>query len=171
MLRLLIDENFNQRILRGLRLRVPSLDYVVVQETDMQGLQDAPLLQEAAVLQRVLVTHDLKTVPRHAYARVATGELMPGIIAVPDDLPIGRRLSNCTLWWDALWSVNWKIRCCTFRCERCTTAVALPGPSPQGTSETLPSPILRRMSSTSQRRAAPRARGDRQRRRAAGVAA
>jgi hypothetical protein len=40
MLRLLINENFNQRILRGLRLRLPSLDYVVVQETDMQGLQD-----------------------------------------------------------------------------------------------------------------------------------
>ena len=94
MLRLLIDENFNQRILRGLRLRVPSLDYVVVQETDMQGLQDAPLLQEAAVLQRVLVTHDLKTVPRHAYARVAAGELMLGIIAVPDDLPIGQAIEQ-----------------------------------------------------------------------------
>jgi len=94
MLRLLIDENFNQRILRGLRLRLPSLDYVVVQETDMQGLQDASLLQEAAVLQRVLVTHDLKTVPRHAYARVAAGEPMPGIIAVPDDLPIGQAIEQ-----------------------------------------------------------------------------
>jgi hypothetical protein len=92
MLRLLIDENFNQRILRGLRLRLPSLDYVVVQETDMQGLQDAPLLQQAAVLQRVLVTHDLKTVPRHAYACVAAGEPMPGIIAIPDDLPIGQAI-------------------------------------------------------------------------------
>src|SRR5215510_13877345 len=73
MLRLLIDENFNQRILRGLRLRLPSLDYVVVQETDMQGLQDAPLLQEAAV---------------------AAGEPMPGIIAVPDDLPIGQAIEQ-----------------------------------------------------------------------------
>lgn len=48
MLLLLIDENFNQRILRGLRLRIPSLDVVIVQETAMQGLQD-PLLREAAV--------------------------------------------------------------------------------------------------------------------------
>jgi hypothetical protein len=91
---LLIDENFNQRILRGLRLRLPSLDCVVVQEMDMQGLQDAPRLQEAAVLQRVLVTHDLKTVPRHAYARVAAGEPMPGIIAVPDDLPISQAIEQ-----------------------------------------------------------------------------
>ena len=94
MLRLLIDENFNQRILRGLRLRVPSLDAVIVQETAMQGLQDPPLLQEAAVLQRVLVTHDLKTVPRYAYARVAAGAPMPGIIAIPDDLPIGQAIEQ-----------------------------------------------------------------------------
>jgi hypothetical protein len=94
MLRLLIDENFNQRILRGLRLRVSSLDYVVVQETVMQGLKDPPLLQEAAVLDRVLLTHDLKTVPRHAYERVAAGESMPGIIAVPADLPIGQAIED-----------------------------------------------------------------------------
>jgi hypothetical protein len=94
MLQLLIDENFNQRILRGLRLRVPSLDFVLVQATAMQGLQDPPLLHEAAVLRRVLITHDLKTVPRHAYARVAAGEPMPGIIAVPDDLPIGQAIEH-----------------------------------------------------------------------------
>jgi hypothetical protein len=94
MLRLLIDENFNQRILRGLRLRIPALDYVIVQETTMQGMQDQPLLREAAVLHRVLVTHDLKTVPRHAYERVAAGEPLSGIIAVPDDLPIGQAIEQ-----------------------------------------------------------------------------
>jgi len=37
---------------------------------------------------------DLKTVPRHAYAQVAAGELLPGIIAVPDDLPIGQAIEQ-----------------------------------------------------------------------------
>jgi predicted nuclease of predicted toxin-antitoxin system len=94
MLRLLVDENFNQRILRGLRLRIPALDYVIVQEMAMQGMKDQSLLREAAVLHRVLVTHDLKTVPRHAYERVAAGEPMPGIITVPDDLPIGQAIEQ-----------------------------------------------------------------------------
>ncbi len=94
MLRLLIDENFNQRILRGLRLRVLSLDAVLMQDPGMQGLKDPPLLQEAAVLHRVLVTHDLQTIPRHAYERVAAGEPMPGIIAIPDDLPIGQAIGQ-----------------------------------------------------------------------------
>lgn len=94
MLRLLIDENFNQRILRGLRLRAPLLDVMIVQDTAMQGLQDPQLLREAAVLQRVLVTHDLKTIPKEAYARVAAGEPIPGIIAVPDNLPIGQAIEE-----------------------------------------------------------------------------
>jgi hypothetical protein len=94
MLLLRIDENFNHCILRGLRLRVPALDVVIVQETAMQGLKDPLLLREAAGLQRVLVTHDLKTMPRYAYARVAAGEPMPGIIAVPDDLPIDQAIEQ-----------------------------------------------------------------------------
>jgi hypothetical protein len=97
MLPLLIDENFNQRILRGLRLRVPALDYLVVQETEMGGLPDPPLLREAAALNRVLVTHDLKTIPRYAYERVAAGEPMPGVIAIPDTLPIGQAIEELHL--------------------------------------------------------------------------
>ena len=48
MLLLLIDENFDQRILRGLRLEAPHVDYVVVQETKLKGLRDPILLAWAA---------------------------------------------------------------------------------------------------------------------------
>jgi hypothetical protein len=57
-------------------------------------MKDQPLLREAAVWHRVLVSHDLKTVPRYAYERVAAGEPMPGIIAVPDDLPSGQAIER-----------------------------------------------------------------------------
>lgn len=90
MLRLAIDENFDQRILRGLRLRYPTLDFIVVQETALQGAKDPPVLVWAAEQQRIVVTHDLKTMPRHAYDRVEAGEPMPGVIAVPDTLAIGQ---------------------------------------------------------------------------------
>jgi hypothetical protein len=94
MLSLLMDENFNHRILRGLKLRLPGLDYQVVQEAGMAGMKDPPLLEEAARLNRVLVTHDLKTIPKYAYERVAAGKAMPGVIAVPDDLPTGRAIEE-----------------------------------------------------------------------------
>ena len=63
----------------------------------MQGLQDPPLLREAALLHRMLVTHDHKTRPRHAYERVAAGAPMPGIIAVSDDLPIRQAIEQLHL--------------------------------------------------------------------------
>lgn len=89
MLRLLIDENLNHRILRGLKLRVANLDYVVVQSTQIRGTQDSVVLNWAAQQDRVLVTHDAKTIPKFAHDRVRANQPMPGVILVPGRLPIG----------------------------------------------------------------------------------
>jgi len=89
MLRILIDENFDQRILRGLRRQIEGLDYIIVQETELAGSKDPPLLAWAAEQQRILVTHDVNTVPRYAYARIQVGAPMTGVIIVPEDLAIG----------------------------------------------------------------------------------
>jgi predicted nuclease of predicted toxin-antitoxin system len=77
MLHLLIDENFDQRILRGLRLEVPHVDYIVVQETELKGLQDPLLLAWAAENQRILVTHDVNTIPKYASERVLASQPQP----------------------------------------------------------------------------------------------
>lgn len=61
MVQLLIDENFNHRILRGLKLRLPALDYLLVQETEVFQKDDPEILDWAAAHNRVLVTHDVNT--------------------------------------------------------------------------------------------------------------
>lgn len=94
MLCLLIDENFDQRILRGLRLEVPAIDYIVVQETKLKGLRDPLLLAWAAENQRIIVTHDVNTMPRHAYDRVRAGQPMPGVIVIPEDLAVGKAIEE-----------------------------------------------------------------------------
>lgn len=94
MLSLLIDENLNHRILRGLKRIVPHLDYVVVQSAGLKGVQDPPVLGWAAEQRRILVTHDLKTIPKFAYERVRNGHPMPGVVAVPDSLPIGQAIEE-----------------------------------------------------------------------------
>jgi predicted nuclease of predicted toxin-antitoxin system len=75
MLRLLADENLNQRIMRGLKLRLPDLDHVRAQDVGLKGSPDPDVLSWAAERQLILVTHDLKTLPRHAYARIAASLL------------------------------------------------------------------------------------------------
>lgn len=89
MLRLLLDENFDQRILRGLRLQIPRLDYLIVQETELRGQNDPAVLAWAAEHRRILVTHDVNTITKYAYERLTQGETLPGVIIVPDDLAPG----------------------------------------------------------------------------------
>jgi len=97
MLTLLIDENLNHRILRGLLRSVPHLDYVLVASAGLKGADDPAVLALAAGQNRVFVTHDLRTVPKHAYERVEAGLPLAGVIAVPDDLPIGRAIEDLIL--------------------------------------------------------------------------
>ncbi|HXG49440.1 MAG TPA: DUF5615 family PIN-like protein [Methylomirabilota bacterium] len=94
MLALAVDENLNHRILRGLLRAVPHLDYTLISHTGLKGSADPAVLEFAAGQDRVLVMHDLRTIPKHAYERVKAGQPMPGVIAVPDDLPIGRAIED-----------------------------------------------------------------------------
>jgi hypothetical protein len=44
-----------------------------------------------------VLTHDIKTFPGFAYARVHRGEPMPGVIAVPAMLGVGRAIADLVL--------------------------------------------------------------------------
>lgn len=90
MFRLLIDENFDQHIIRGLRLRFEQLDYVLVNKSGMSGATDQELLEWAASEARIIITHDANTMSQHANARLKEGRPMLGLIIVPDHLEIGR---------------------------------------------------------------------------------
>ena len=67
MVLLCADENFNHRILRGLRLRLPALDCLLVQETEAYRQEDSKVLDWAAAHNRVVLTHDVNTMTRYAY--------------------------------------------------------------------------------------------------------
>jgi hypothetical protein len=86
--RFLTDEDFRGRVLRGLKRRLPDLDVVRAQDEGLSGEQDPIVLEWAARHDRILLTHDAKTMPRHAYARVHAGLPMPGVCVVPQALPI-----------------------------------------------------------------------------------
>lgn len=94
MLRLLVDQNFNQKILRRLLNRIPHLDAVTTQEAGLSEAPDPELLAWAATEGRILLTQDLQTVPDFAAARINAGEPMPGVFVVPQQLPIGRALEE-----------------------------------------------------------------------------
>jgi hypothetical protein len=96
-MRFLADENFNGPMLRGLRERIPELDVVRVQDTEIYEAPDPEVLEWAARENRVLLTHDYRTMPKHAYERVREGLPMPGIIQIHEGAPIGPAIDELQL--------------------------------------------------------------------------
>src|SRR5579872_1695650 len=98
MLSVVADENFSQRILRGIKLRVRGLDALVAQNTGLCGASDPALLAWAAEQRRVLLTHDRQTIPRYAYDRIRSYQPMPGVIVVSDTMPVGEAIETLTIY-------------------------------------------------------------------------
>jgi predicted nuclease of predicted toxin-antitoxin system len=97
MLRLVADENFHGAVVRGLLRRLPSVDIVRVQDMGLSGADDPVILDWAAREGRVLLTHDISTVPPFAHQRVEAGQPMPGVIVARESLPVGQVIDNLML--------------------------------------------------------------------------
>jgi len=97
VIRLAADENFNGLIVRGLLRRNPNLDILRVQDTEVSEADDPTVLEWAAREGRVLITHDVNTIPRFAYERILAGKPMPGVFEVSDSLPIGQAVEDLLL--------------------------------------------------------------------------
>ena len=76
------DENFDGRILEGLRSRLTDLDIVRVQDTKMYQAPDPKLLDWLADEDRVLLTHDKRTIPNYVYDRIKSDKYVAGVIIV-----------------------------------------------------------------------------------------
>lgn len=97
MLRVAADENFNGDIVRGLLRRNPHIDIVRVQDVGLSGAGDPSVLEWAVSENRVVVTHDVSTLVKYAFDRMATGQRMPGVFAAPSDVSIGQMIDDITL--------------------------------------------------------------------------
>jgi hypothetical protein len=82
MLRLVTDNDFDERIVSGLLSRRPALDIIHVRDVGLRTAKDPAILAWAAEQRRILLTHDRQTMPDHAYERVRASLLMPGVFVV-----------------------------------------------------------------------------------------
>ena len=95
--RLLADESFNHRIVRGLLRRLPEVDVVSVQDAGLSGAPDAEVLAWSALELRVVLTYDVATMSRDAIERIENGLPMPGVIECPRSVPIGVAIDDLVL--------------------------------------------------------------------------
>jgi hypothetical protein len=92
------DADLDPDIGRGLRRREPSIDFRGAGGVIPDATPDPEVLRIAADADRVLVTGDLGTMPRHFQTFVAQRE-SPGVLLVPSSRSIGAAIEGLLLVW------------------------------------------------------------------------
>jgi hypothetical protein len=88
MIRFLTDEDFDGRIVRGLRRHYPEIDLLRIQDAGLRTHHDRFILDNAAEMKRVLLSHDVRTMYTYALERISRSQPMPGVILVDQNYPI-----------------------------------------------------------------------------------
>jgi hypothetical protein len=108
--RFLADEDLDSDIINGLRSREPAIDILDVKKVGLRGKADAVLLDLAAQQDRILVTHDRRTMSRYFQERLAAGRLSAGVFVVPQRTAIGEIVESPLLVWTASQAEEWRNR-------------------------------------------------------------
>jgi predicted nuclease of predicted toxin-antitoxin system len=108
MLRLASDHNFYEPIISRLQKQLPDLDIVRIREVGLADRPDDEVLEWAASEGRIVLTHDLKTFPDFAYERIAKGQSMPGVFAIPDDAPHNKVFEDLLLILECSQNNDWE---------------------------------------------------------------
>lgn len=90
------DADFNQTILLAAIRREPGLDFQTASAGGVIGLADPDVLATAAAEERLLVTHDQRTMPRH-FSRFVATRRSAGLLVVPQFLSLGAVVEDLLL--------------------------------------------------------------------------
>jgi hypothetical protein len=100
------DVNLNQIILLAIRRREPAIDFQTAAVAGLAGLNDPEVLALVAREERVLVTHDRKTMPGHFFDFITTAT-SAGVLIVPQDLLVASAVADLLLIWHATEAEEW----------------------------------------------------------------
>jgi hypothetical protein len=95
--RFLADEDLDSDIIDGLRLREPAIDVLDVKEAGLRATKDLALLELAAPQDRIVISHDWRTMTRYFGERLAAGESNP-VCSLCPNAERSPRLSNRFYW-------------------------------------------------------------------------
>ncbi|MBV9767562.1 MAG: DUF5615 family PIN-like protein [Acidobacteriaceae bacterium] len=93
---------------RACRRREPSIDFLSAADAHLEGLPDAEVLALAARERRILVTHDVHTMPRHFRDFLLGGGSSPGVFLVRQRVRISEAADALVLVWSASELTEWE---------------------------------------------------------------
>jgi predicted nuclease of predicted toxin-antitoxin system len=101
VIRFLADACLTHHIVSGCLRREPAMDFKSAGSARLQGKSDAEVLAFAAQDGRILVTSDIRTMPRHFSAFLQEGKHSPGVILIPQAVPNAAAIEALILVWAA----------------------------------------------------------------------
>lgn len=96
--RFIADADLNHRIVVGLRRREPCLDFLGARDGGVIGLPDPEVIDIASGANRILVSHDFKTMPGH-FAMYISERSSSGVLLISQDVSIGNAIEELVLFW------------------------------------------------------------------------
>ena len=108
--RFLADADLNKAILSGVLRREPSVDFLTAHAAGLRKMKDPEVLALAAGQGRVLVSHDVGTMPAHFRQFIADGKHCAGVFLVPQTLELRTVIEELLLVWLASEASDWENR-------------------------------------------------------------
>lgn len=106
--RFLADHDLNEHIIDGVLRREPSLELNRARDLGLSDRLDPEVLSHAAREGLIVVSHDVNTMPGFAQARMASGQMIGGLLMVRQSQPIGPIIDSLILIWSASEAEEWQ---------------------------------------------------------------
>lgn len=101
------DADLNYPIVKGIRRQAPLIDFQSAQEADLEGLSDLIVLTMAADEGRLLVSHDVTTMPENFTQFIAT-RTSPGAVLVRQELAYHLAIARLVKLWRETEAEQWE---------------------------------------------------------------
>lgn len=101
------DADLRVPIIKGLKRREPSIDVRTAHEARLAALDDLSVLGVAASAGRLLVTHDVSTMPE-AFSRFIQDRMSPGVILISQELSYREAIEGLLRVWSNTEAEDWQ---------------------------------------------------------------
>jgi hypothetical protein len=100
------DADLRFPIVKGVKRREPAVDFRAANEAGLEGLADPLVLKLTADDGRLLVSHDVSTMPEN-FATFLETEESPGVVLIPQDLSYHEAIERLIRRWATTEAETW----------------------------------------------------------------
>lgn len=101
------DADLHVPIVKGLRRREPAIEFITANEAGLAGMDDRSVLVLSAATGRLLVSHDVSSMPE-AFFRFIQEQTSPGVILISQELSYREAIEGLLRVWSSTEAEDWQ---------------------------------------------------------------